>query len=135
MIELEMLDEVEEVTGKDMKYFNKFLEIFRQLVFIFRDNFNGPPRSKYGRKSSPPPPSRRDQGGRDRGGSGNRSRLPSYEEYIRSVTRGSNPSRSSSAGRSRDDDYLYERRNGRPSYERSVESFLRRTGEIRRYRR
>lgn len=102
-----------------------------------RDNFNGPPRSKYGRKSSPPPPSRRDQGGRDRGGNGNRNRLPSYEEYIRSVTRGSNPSRSSGggAGRSRDDDYLYERRNGRPSYERSVESFLRRTGEIRRYRR
>ena len=114
-----------------------FHEIFHSCFFIFRDNFNGPPRSKYGRKSSPPPPSRRDQGGRDRGGNGNRNRLPSYEEYIRSVTRGSNPSRSSGggAGRSRDDDYLYERRNGRPSYERSVESFLRRTGEIRRYRR
>jgi len=105
--------------------------------------------------------SRRDQGGhrghhrggqRGHGGSGGshdaRSRLPSYQEYMRSRNSGgggggtgsgmtnSNSARTGGYPR-QDDDYLYDRRStsSRPSYERSVDMFLKRTGEVRRHHR
>ena len=105
--------------------------------------------------------SRRDQGGhrghhrggqRGHGGSGGshdaRSRLPSYQEYMRSRNSGgggggtgsgmtnSNSARTGGYLR-QDDDYLYDRRStsSRPSYERSVDMFLKRTGEVRRHHR
>merc|ERR1711879_897920 len=92
--------------------------------------------------------SRRDQGGhrghhrggqRGHGGSGGshdaRSRLPSYQEYMRSRNSGGG-GRTGGYPR-QDDDYLYDRRStsSRPSYERSVDMFLKRTGEVRRHHR
>ena len=103
-----------------------------------------PPRSKFSRRSPPPPPrlSRREghRGGHDRGRGGrydSRNR-PSYEEYLRSATRNNSSSRGNRHHRGQqpqEDDYLYERRSSRPSYERSVDLFLKRTGDTRRYRR
>jgi len=99
--------------------------------------------------------SRRDQGGhrghrggqRGHGGGGGhdaRNRLPSYQEYMRSRNSGGGGAGVSNSNSARggyqreDEDYLYDRRsssNSRPSYERSVDMFLRRTGEVRRHHR
>jgi len=99
--------------------------------------------------------SRRDQGGhrghrggqRGHGGGGGhdaRNRLPSYQEYMRSRNSGGGGAGVSNSNSARggyqreDEEYLYDRRsssNSRPSYERSVDMFLRRTGEVRRHHR
>ncbi len=51
----------------------------------------------------------------------------SYEDYLRSVGKSNRPS-------NRDSDYLFERRSSRPSYDRSVDDFIRRNETNRRYR-
>lgn len=108
-------------------------------------------RPKYRRQGSPPPRREieRDQPPPRRGSSHrsqNQTREPhhrgrpqgqpvsrSYEDYVRSMRSGGagEPARSSRGGGHYDDydDYLYERRPPRASYERSVDEFLRRTGD------
>ena len=104
-----------------------------------RDNFE-PPRSKYRSHYPTEQPQRRDytrdyDRRNDRTYDSRNKRLPSYEEYMRSATRGSNLPRSGRTYRE-DEDYMYDsRRSSRPSYERSVDEFLLRTADVRRHRR
>ncbi len=86
---------------------------------------HGPPR-KYSRPSYGPPP-RYD---RRSPGSYPPRREPvsrSYEDYLRTV-RGDPGSSGRPTSSYYNDDYLYDRRDDRPSYDRSVDDFLRRTG-------
>jgi len=70
--------------------------------------------------------------GRGHGGQPPSSVSRSYEDYLRQLRPSSNNSRSRPA-QSYHDDYSYDRRSSRPSYDRSVDEFLRRNNE-RRYR-
>lgn len=123
----------------------------RKRSYQYRESqeyFHQSSRPKYGRSNYHPP-----GGGNDRRNNYQRqsvhkrldsssgqptSASRSYEEYLRSVrgSPGSGMSRASYQAH-RNDDYLYERRSNRPSYERTVDEFIRKNHDRdqRRYHR